>query len=274
MTGGNVPTFSSSTSLFHATPIEQAAERLAACGFTEIEIFDGAQTDDWLDDPARTARTLQANGLRVRTVHLPVIGWEIDSPDEALRQLALQACVRAMRIAAQLGAEAAIVHPNGAHLAFTADGYGLSWHRTRQSLVWLAARAGEIGIKLAAENLPAHGTWRPGMYVSELLCMIDGLGEHVGICLDAGHSTCNHIGAGVEARLAGAKLFALHIQDNDGSGADQHLLPGRGVTDWDDFRRALDEIGFQGARTFEVGRGENLDNTLQALAALRHEWGG
>jgi sugar phosphate isomerase/epimerase len=268
----NMPTFSSSTTILIGVPIEEAADRLAGCGFAEIEIFDGAQTDDWLDDPARTEAALRTAGLRVRTVHLPVIGWEIDSPDESLRLIALQACSRAMTLAAGLGAETAICHPNGAHLAFYASNYGDSWQRTRNSLEWLAARAGEIGIKLALENLPAHFTRRPGMYVSELLCMIEGLGEHVGICIDAGHSTANGISAAVEVRTAGAKLFALHIQDNDGSGADQHLLPGKGVTDWAGFRQALRDAQFSGAYTFEVGRGACRNDTLQQLAALRQEW--
>jgi len=267
-----VPAFSSSTSLLARASIQEAAERLAACGFTEIEIFDHARTDDWLDDPARTERVLRACGLRVRTVHLPVIGWEIDSPDEQLRDIALRACARAMSISAQLGAESAICHPNGAHLAFSADNYGDSWQRTRNSLEWLAGRAGQSGIKLALENLPAHFTRRPGMSVGELLCMIDGLGEHVGICIDAGHSTANGISAAAEVRQAASKLFALHIQDNDGSGADQHLMPGKGVTDWDAFRQALTEVGFSGAYTFEVGPGQCLEETLQQLAALREEW--
>ena len=267
-----MPVFSSSTSLLRSVPVEAAAARLAACGFIQIEIFDGAKTDDWLDDPGRTARALGTHGLSLRTVHLPVIGWEIDSPDEALRQAALKACVRAMRTAARLGAEIAICHPNGAHLAFHAHDYGASWQRTRDSLAWLAEQAGSIGIKLAAENLPAHGTWRPGMYVRELLCMIDGLGEHVGICLDAGHSTCNGISPAIEALQAGSRLMALHIQDNDGTGADQHLMPGDGVTDWGAFRSALEKLGFAGARTFEVGPGACLDDTLQALASLRAAW--
>lgn len=90
---------------------------------------------------------------------------------------------------------------------------------------------------------------------------------------EVGHSTTNGISAAIEARQAGDKLLALHIQDNDGSGEDQHLMPGQGVADWADFRRALDEVRFEGARTFEVGPGDSLDLTLHALVALRREWG-
>lgn len=272
--GEIVKTYSCSTSMFRSSPLPQVAEQLAGAGFEEIEIFDRTRTDDWLADLPYAEGLLRANGLRLRTVHLPVIGWEIDSPDETLRQLALQACLRCMAASAQLGAESAIVHPNGAHLAFTASDYGLSWQRARQSLEWLALKAGEIGIKLAAENLPAHFTPRPGMYVTDLLRMIEGLGDHVGICLDVGHSTANGISAALEARQAGDRLLALHIQDNDGSGEDQHLLPGQGVTDWVAFRQALEDVHFCGARTFEVGPGEGLPQTLQALVALRREWDG
>lgn len=262
--------YSCSTSLFGELPIEQIAERLAMAGFSQVEIFDRARTDDWLDDIDRARRALQANGLCVRTVHVPVIGWEIDSRDELLRDIALQACARSMARAAELGAEVAICHPNGAHLGFTVEDYGPGWQRTCQSLAWLAERAKETGISLAVENLPAHFTPRPGMLVQELLRMIEGLGDHVGICLDVGHSTANSVSAAEETRQAGDKLLALHIQDNDGSGADLHWLPGDGVTDWPAFWRALDEMDFQSIRrTFEVGRGQDLDETLRRLAALR-----
>ena len=37
-------------------------------------------------------------------------------------------------------------------------------------------------------------------------------------------------------------LRALHVHDNDGK-ADRHMLPGEGVIDWEDFARALAEVG-------------------------------
>ena len=53
-----------------------------------------------------------------------------------------------------------------------------------------------------------------------------------------------------------AILFAIGVgvglaNDNDGT-ADQHLRPGLGNIDWDDFSNALEEIGFEGCMSLET----------------------
>ena len=77
---------------------------------------------------------------------------------------------------------------------------------------------------------------------------------------------------GMVALLLGALLLALHLQDNDGLGEDQHLLPGDGTTDWGALLRALNEMRFAGLLTFEVAGGDAPCETLATLAALREEW--
>jgi sugar phosphate isomerase/epimerase len=166
-----------------------------------------------------------------------------------------------------------ICHPNNyASDPFSADGFGASWQRTRESLAWLAEMAQRAGVRMAVENLPSRGLPRPGARVCDVLRMIEGLGAHVGVCLDAGHSNANGLSAAAEATEAGERLFALHIQDTDGLGDDQHWLPGRGTTDWPALLRALDKMRFVGARTFEVGASAGLEETIAALAALRGDW--
>ena len=90
--------------------------------------------------------------------------------------------------------------------------------------------------------------------------------------MDAGHANANGRSAAAGAREAGARLVALHIQDNDGLGDDQHWIPGRGTTDWRAFLDALDDIGFTGLRTFEVNPHGSSQASLAAVCALRDEW--
>ncbi len=270
--GYAVPTYSCSVSLFKETPIEEAIARLAAMGFREIEIFDDGRPDGWLSNPARTRRLLEAAGLRVRTVHSPESGWDNANPDETLRMASVRACLACFGPAAEVGAEYVICHPNASLNGFRASDYGLCWDRSRRSLERFAEEAFRLGLKVAVENLPSYGLPRPGARVYEVLRLTEDLGEHVGICLDAGHSNASGLSAAQEALEAGARLFALHIQDNDGLGKDLHWLPGQGTTDWEAFLRALDALHFAGPRTFEVGPGQNLEETLAALAALRRAW--
>ena len=92
------------------------------------------------------------------------------------------------------------------------------------------------------------------------------------ICLDVGHANANEKSAAQEALAAGDRLLALHLQDNDGLGQDQHLLPGRGTTDWDAFLRAMAELDGDVIHTFEVKPVGLLEATLEILAGLRDQW--
>lgn len=70
-------------------------------------------------------------------------------------------------------------------------------------------------------------------------------------CLDTGH--LNIAGKPQEEmiKLIGSRLKVLHIHDNYGS-LDEHVLPGQGNINWNDFTQALAEINFSGAISLEV----------------------
>ena len=71
--------------------------------------------------------------------------------------------------------------------------------------------------------------------------MIDS--PYMRVCLDTGHCSVFGLSPADAVRLLGKEyLHALHVHDNDGR-ADRHMLPGQGVIDWEDFARALAEIG-------------------------------
>lgn len=97
------------------------------------------------------------------------------------------------------------------------------------------------------------------------------------VCLDTGHANfCGEKPADMVRMLGYEYLGALHVHDNDGTG-DQHLRPGLGNVDWEDFSNALAEIGFDGCMSFEtsvprdIEVGEERDRLERELAqtALR-----
>jgi sugar phosphate isomerase/epimerase len=253
--------------------VERALDMLVESGFQQIEVSgDDQAMDRWLSDPAYLRRRLDVRHIEPRSVHIPAKGWDNAASDPSVRQASLEASRVAMSKAAELGAEIVVCHANRPSDPFTGETYEDCFERSRASLETLSLEAQRLGVKLALENLPARGTPRPTAKMDQVLALIGGLGEHVGVCLDVGHSNANGLDPAFEAEQAGDKLFALHLQDNDGLGEDQHLLPGQGTTDWESFLAALDRMRFVGLRTFEPGKGMSVEETLSALAALADVW--
>lgn len=266
-------TYAISTALFRGWSVDETIPRLVEAGFHEVELSGGdPYMGNPLVDPAKTRRLFNDAGIAIRVIHSPSAGWDNGASDEAARLASIEVVAKSFLEAAEVGAEIVVCHPNKPSDPFTQENYAENLARSRDSMAVLAERAKAAGVKMAVENLPSRGVPRPGMAIVEVLKMIEGLGDHVGICLDAGHSNANGISAAKEVLDAGDRLFALHIQDNDGSGEDQHLLPGRGTTDWKAFLDALDEINFDGVRTFEVMRGDEIEVILDLLSELRQEW--
>ena len=145
-----------------------------------------------------------------------------------------------------------------------------------ESLALAAERADQVGVRLAVETMVARGERRPGNRVAELLGMIDGLGGHVGVCVDTGHTNTSGADVAGEIVAASCKLFAPHLQDNFGEpGSDPHLLPGCGKIGWDGVLGALDRLGFAGPRTIEVSLESAqvpAELTLRRLAEIRRQW--
>ena len=267
-------TYAISTATLHGFPLPEAITRIAEAGYCEIELF-GAEghLGNWIGNPARARRALESAGITARAVHSPSVGWNTGTSDERARRASVRATTDCFHHAAEVGAEIVICHPNsGVSDSFLVEEYGANWARSRESLSILAERARACDVKMAVENMPARGQRRPGVAVAEVIAMVDGLGDHLGICLDVGHSNLSGMSAADEVTEAGERLLALHLQDNDGKGEDQHLLPGRGTVDWDAVLNALDQLDFRGPRTLEVAGGDQVEAILRELAALRREW--
>ena len=262
--------------LFPDLPLGSALRKCGNAGFPAVELNCGdSVSGQWYVDPAAAARTLREIGISADSVHGHSAGWALGAFVEADRLAALEKTAECFGPAAEVGAGVVVVHANSPtpeHPATEAD-YGPSMDRTRESLAVLAERAKGLGLRLALENLPARGTPRPSRNIEDVLFMIDGMGDHVGVIIDAGHSNANGRDAAQEVRKVGDRLFATHIQDSDGLGEDQHLVPGQGTVDWDAFLDALDECAPDALRTIEMtaGSGEP-DEVLAAVVAVRDRW--
>ncbi len=259
-----------------------ALESVAAAGFRETELM--AEGEEWEAPGPHDARKLREAlgrlGVFPHTIHTQYKDVNLASPEEEIRRDGISRIADAMRFAAEVGACTAIVHATGrpkpGEPSYALDNIGAATEYAHRSVSELVKVAEETGIRIALENLPSKElTCRPLESMQELRAFIAGFPpEHVGLCLDTGHSCISGLDVADQARVASERLWALHIQDVDGQ-EDCHWVPGRGIIDWSSLGAALSEIGFDGAWTFEVLTKRTNAAVAQVAAectALRERW--
>ena len=284
-----MPTYSLSAGLFifdsHSKPTGdpiEALERTATAGFQETELM--AEGEAWDEvtqgDLGRLKSALEHSGLFPHTLHAPMSGIDLASGIEEIRRHGIDEMIKSMRILAELGGRTVIVHPSGRpgpdEDAYSWENIGAAAERAHASVSELVKVAETTGIRMALENLPMTGLpCRPVVSMQELRALIAGFpAEQVGLCLDTGHARICGLDPAEQARIAGARLVALHIQDVDGE-RDCHWVPGRGVIDWAALGQALTDIDFDGAWTMEALSLEadvSAQEVATACAALRERW--
>ena len=92
-------------------------------------------------------------------------------------------------------------------------------------------------------------------YIDELLKIVEYYNkkyekEVLGICFDFGHANVGNLDIYNEIKKIGSSLKVTHIHDNYGT--DSHNQPFNGTVNWDDVRKALTDINYDGELTSEV----------------------
>ena len=92
-------------------------------------------------------------------------------------------------------------------------------------------------------------------YIDELIKIVEYYNkkynkEVLGICFDFGHANVGNLDIYNEIKKIGSSLKVTHIHDNYGT--DSHNQPFDGTVNWDDVRKALTDINYDGELTSEV----------------------
>lgn len=263
-----------STWIVEHLPTEQAIEHLASSGFKAVELSGGVSPllMDWEADAAGTRRKLAAAGLDVPSIHCPRPGRHLDIEDDGERRASAQANVEYFHWMKECGIPEIVIHPSSGVDVSTPEARVAARGRAVESLKALADEAGHIGVRMAVENLGRDG--RPGSTMGGLVDMIHGLGDHVGLCHDVGHSAQADLDvlAEMKAALATGKLLSLHLHDVKTDRVD-HFMPGEGRLGLEALVDELDASGFAGLRTLEVRPPEtDVAARLGQAAAVREAW--
>lgn len=252
-----------------------AIRLMADAGFRQAELSSAWSplVTEWEEDPAGVCARLSDAGISVPSIHNPATGRRLDVPDNDERIVSLQENTRYIELMQVCGIPEIIIHPVSGTAGDDDEAWAQVPGRSRESLKALAEAADAAGVRLAAENTGRGG--RPGSTMASLLELIDGLGEHVGICMDIGHTQQAQLDLLDElaTALSADKLFTLHLHDVDETGKD-HWIPGEGCLDFAPFLAMLRDHGYDRGRTLEISPAapEEAVARIQQVAEVRDRW--
>ena len=250
---------------------------IAAHGFESVEIFAVPDHFDYRDRRAAIALAewLDDTRLRLHSLHAPIARSYVDgkwgdalsiaATDSGRRQSAVEETVAALEVAAAVPYDVMVVHGG------IPEPYGVAADNSRASLVRsleeLSPIASRLGVRLAVEVIP-NALSTPSALVEVIESDIDAIG--LGICMDVGHARL--MGDVVDAiEACSGHLITTHLHDNRGR-HDDHLVPGKGVIDWDAATLAFQKVGYDGVWMFELAvaaeRKPVLEQAVKARARL------
>lgn len=174
---------------------------------------------------------------------------------------------RTFHCASLLGVKYVVVHP----LWRKEDG---SFYEDPAEFVYVNAEAirpilteaEKYGIIVLSENL----LWGASIHAENISALVDAVDSPwFGWCYDTGHA--NAMGDSM-TDLIGLKRIpvSLHIQDNHGDKRDEHLIPGDGNIDWEQFLCILKQIGYPGEFVIEAHH-QTLDTEDDKRDAILEE---
>lgn len=218
---------------------------------------------------------LQEAGLFVSQVHGP---WRFPPKDftDTDRADRMEKIKRSMNATKILGCENWVIHPImpfGWDEKITNPGHEQqTWEINCQFMREILTTAKEYDITICLENMPM-----PNFSIGspeEILRFVKEINDdHFKICLDTGHAAVYPNGNPAAAvRMLGDYIKVLHVHDNNGV-EDFHWLPYFGIINWNEFGKALNEIGFQGVFSYESYSHKNLpspyyENTCRMMVEI------
>ncbi|MBP3918479.1 MAG: sugar phosphate isomerase/epimerase [Clostridia bacterium] len=239
---------------------ENRYQKMAEIGFRYTD-FDLAGTDSawYTADEDTLCRLVKAEkqlcadaGVTINQVHGP---WRWPPQDNTPEDRAerMEKMKHSIRVTAMLGCKNWVIHPI---MPFGIDDLDTgkakeTWDLNVTFMRELLSCAKEYDLVICFENMPMvrFSLATP----TDILRFVNEMNdEHFQVCLDTGHvNVFPSLTLGGAVRELGSTIRVMHVHDNDGK-ADRHQLPYIGTADWEDFGRALHEIGYDGVFSYET----------------------
>lgn len=247
---------------------------IAAHGFESVEVFAVRDHFDYRDRRAAVALAewLDDTRLRLHSMHAPIAAkyvrgkWEhglsIASADEPSRKAAVDEVLAALDVAATVPYNVLVTHC-GAPVPHARPGDNNRGALVR-SLEELSPAAQRYDVRIAVEVIPNELSTSAAL-VELIESDIDA--EALGICLDVGHARL--MGDVVDAiETCSGHVITTHLHDNRGR-SDDHLVPGKGIIDWDAALLAFQKVGYDGVWMLELAVAAERKPILEQAAKAR-----
>ena len=249
---------------------------IAAHGFDAIEVFAVKSHFDYRDRRAAIALAewLDDTRMSLHSMHAPIArdyvngAWKdnlsLAAAEDGRRKAAVEETLATLDVAAAVNYSTLVLHggvpePQGG----AADNNLGSFVRSLEELSPVAER---YGVRLAVEVIP-NGLSTPAALVE---LVESDLEAELGICIDVGHARL--MGDVVEAiETCSGHLFTTHLHDNRGK-HDDHLVPGKGVINWDATLLAFQKVGYDGVWMFELAAAAERKPLLEAAIKARERF--
>jgi fructoselysine 3-epimerase len=246
-----------STKLYFNYTLEETIKRVASHGYPGIEIWGGRPHAYYrdMDSESVTAirRELGKTSLEISGFIPAQFGYPTNlcSPLKTIREDSVEYLKRSIDTSLALGCKKISLCPGR---TLYGQGYEGGMTQLIRSLDELADYSVPKDVLLLLE--PAH------MYESDLvLTVADGVRlisergySNMGIALDTGHCHVNRESLVDSLLLLIEKNIPIHIHLDDNNGqSDQHKIPGEGTINFIPFLQLLNETGYNGYLTVELG---------------------
>ena len=251
---------------------EECLRHLAGMGYRHFEVMmiPGHFWPAEAGGSEALARVAAAEGLRIVSLNMPNVDYNIAALAQEGREYSLGIVERMVRAAGALGASAVIFGPGKANPFFPAPREELVGH-FRRALDRLAPLAEAAGTRLLVENLPF--AFLPD--AESMMNALDAYGnERIGICYDVAnaHFIGEDLGGGL--RLVADRLGLVHASDTTRA-IYRHDKIGAGDVPFASVPPVLEEIGYREVPVLEVitdqGPDQAIDDSARRLARIG--WG-
>ncbi len=209
--------------------------------------FEGIEMDSPNGfDPDEVLAAKEATGIEIPGV-VDSVHWRktLGDPDANVRAEGVTGLETALRDCNIYGGTTALLVPAVVNAGIS---YEDAYERSLTEIRKVLPLAEELGIKIAIENVWNNFLLSP----LEAARYVDALGEHVGWYMDIG----NVVKYGWPAhwiRTLGKRILKLDIKDY--SRKTSWAPIGDGDSDWPEVMRALEDVGYEGWASAEVGGG-------------------
>ncbi len=255
--------------------LEEGVRRLKKHGFECIDYQSFADTDTELFAASgaeferrllAVKSALDSEGITVSQTHGP---WRWPPRDftQEDREERLEKMIRSIHGTKLLGCDNFVIHPIMPFGVTEDPEPEKLWDMNYVFMDRLCTAAEKEDVVVCLENMPFTrlSLSRP----CEILKFVKNMNrDHFKICLDTGHCSVFSESPAEAVRLIGKDLLrTLHIHDNNGQ-SDLHWIPYTGVIDWNDFSKALKEIGFDGCVSLETNITSKMPEAARELQEI------